>query len=212
MTDIFMDDLQFIKENLLSMDIEICGNIFELSEYKEKYKNTEFEHLFDHYRRSRGVLWYDIRSQMENSRLDTCNHNYGSKIMFHTHSHLSKFYPSIQDIIKYIFTNETQTNLIFTTLGIWEFKPISNVMYNIRKNDEERYRRNKRRFTILLNKKLEEIYRKTYRGRIENIPNDKKQYVKEYLKNVFNIDICNNIFQTAKFTPWDEIQNYYIVF
>lgn len=213
MTELYMEDIKFIRENILTMNIEICGNILLLSNYKEMYKGTDFENIYDNYKLDRGILWYDIQSQTANSQDRMCNHDIFTKIMFHTHSYSSKFYPSKQDIVKYIFSKETQTNIIFTSLGIWDFKALSNDMYNIKKTDDEKYERLKRRFMEIIDKDLTKIYRNTYHSRLENIPADKLEYVKLYLKNIFDTDMYNKTFKIQiKFTPWDEIQNHYTIF
>jgi len=212
---IYNTDIEFIKNNILDLNIEICGNILNRDKYKQMYKNTEYENIYDHYVSSRGILWYDVKQteNNENNNRLSCDHTIGSNIMFHTHPNISKFYPSKEDIIKYIFSKEQQTNLIFTSLGIWEFKPKSNHMYNIRKQDERKYEILKRKFLILIEKELTKIYRNTYKGRKENIPENNLVNTKTYLKDFFRKELYEKYFNIIiRFTPWDEINNHYLIF
>jgi hypothetical protein len=212
MTYIFEDDLEFIKNNLITLPYEICGHILDKNEYKGKFLNTPQFNDYDTYPSIRGILWYDVNQESKEERLQ-CIHSMYSKIMFHTHPNVSKFYPSTEDIIKSIFFSQHMTSLIFSSIGIWDLKSTDNSHKDLKSNNRDKYERLKTEYHANIRADLAEIYNHTYRSKINSIPNGKFDSVLSYLKDFFDKKRYERIYKiTIKFTPYKEIRNKYIVF
>lgn len=95
--DISEDSLRYAHDILLPLNVETCGFL----EYNDAIK--QYIIVVDTFGKS-----------------GECTHNSYQRVIFHTHPHSAKFYPSTADIFKVLKHSRIQTSVIFSSLGIWE--------------------------------------------------------------------------------------------
>jgi len=154
-------NLKNIYNNKLTLDYEVCGFI-------EKHKLNSLK-----------------VNQKENISTDTVRRNCQtrgySQVIYHTHPNTSKFYPSVEDIMKLVKVKNKKImcSIIFTKYGIWEI---------IRKNFEECIDEKNDDDEEELRKILNNIYHENENGR--KIKNLKGIYESiELIKEIIDIDI-----------------------
>jgi hypothetical protein len=126
-TNNMTDALNYIKNNTVHLDYEICGTMEE----KEGIIN---------------VVKHTIPTVSSSSR-KMCNYEYYDSIIWHTHPIGVKFYPSIEDIEKVIKekNKKIKESFIITNFGVWYLQSInhinidSNMKHNIQYLCDELY-------------------------------------------------------------------------
>ena len=103
------------------------------------------------------IMTIHEKESNQNELRNHCNLEYYDKIIWHSHPKISKFYPSLEDILKSIKTKNSQIiySYIFTQFGFWTLYTIN----HIEVSDEL-----KNKINDLLNK----LYFMTERGRKYN--------------------------------------------
>jgi hypothetical protein len=83
-----------------------------------------------------------------------CNYEYYSNIIWHSHPKVTKFYPSLEDILKIIKLKNKQieNSYIFTDFGFWALKSLNHIEINPTLTDE-------------INQLLNRLYFETNKGR-----------------------------------------------
>jgi hypothetical protein len=116
------------------------------------------------------------------------------EMVWHTHSQVSKPYPSSQDIIKSL--NKKYKNVsyhfIFTTWGIWQLSS-----FNPQRINEE----DKKNMSKFISKQNEELYY-SYKKKEMNLC-----LIQNYINNLENE--FKNFGLTLFFTPWENISDNY---
>lgn len=167
-------NLKNIYDNKLTLDYEVCGFI-EKHELNSLKVNEQDNISSDTKRKS-------------------CQTREYSKVIYHTHPNTSKFYPSVEDIMKIVKAKNKKImcSIIFTKYGIWEI---------IRKNFQESIEEKNDEIEELRNI-LYKIYYANENGR--KIKNLKGIYESiELIKEILDIDIY--------FTLWTN-SNYILYF
>lgn len=97
----FQIDYETIDEikELLNHNVEYCGNFID-----------NYEYLSIDGQPNPGGLTNDRKS---------CNYKYYSPIIWHTHPVSSKYYPSVEDIVKVLKHDIITHSFIFTPFGYW---------------------------------------------------------------------------------------------
>jgi hypothetical protein len=125
-----------LKEMVDNFDVEVCGVL-----------NTVGDVNLEISTQSRG-------QNLENRNM--CIHTRYSEIIFHTHNHSAKSYPSMEDVIKVVKHDLIQSSVIFTSWGIWSLSCVR----KIRHPDEE--------LIQLVGRAIDKFYFATKNGREYN--------------------------------------------
>lgn len=146
------------------LDYELCGTIEILRNKSYKYE----------------LLLHDKTLESTSSTRLSCNYEKYSNIIWHTHPHISKFFPSIEDILKVIKLrpkNIIKDSYIVTGFGIWQLSSINyiNIDVDIQKNIQQI---------------LDNLYRNTSRGREyeSNAVNTAINDLNNLLENILNVN------------------------
>jgi hypothetical protein len=85
-----------------------------------------------------------------------CTHSYYSDYVWHTHSYISKYYPSVQDILKILKREKIKISFIITIYGYWKL---------FRYPDELQSGINEKLLAPKITKYLDMFYFKTEKGK-----------------------------------------------
>ena len=105
----FVEMVNFIKEITIDSNIEheICGTF-------EKHQSGYI------------VKQHEVDSIPGESRKH-CRYEYHNKFIWHSHPTSSKFFPSLEDILKIIKHARIEYSYIFTTFGFWTLRSIEHI-------------------------------------------------------------------------------------
>ena len=162
-------NLKNIYNNKLTLDYELCGFI-------EKHDLNSLKVI-----------------EKENVSKDTvrrsCQTRGHSTVIYHTHPNSSKFYPSIEDIMKLTKEkNNIMSSIIFTKYGIWEI---------IRKDFEETIEE-KDEIEAELRQILYKIYNNNGNGRkIKDLGGIYESI--ELIKEIINVDIYFTLWTNSNY-------------
>lgn len=149
---------KFIINNFVSQNFELCG-IFD-----------------DNFNIVTNSITKGIEDLNKNGNALNCQHKEYSRYIWHTHSHVSKYYPSVQDITKILKRQQIEISFIFHKYGYWK---LSALRKGNSFNEKE------------INKVLDKFYHISSRGREYNKESIKwlKEHLEELLEDYgFNID------------------------
>lgn len=118
------EDLHLIRDLIAHRSIEVCGNLISALEIEQNIPRLL------QYKPKDGKLLLYTETVGEKS---SCKPETYSTYIWHTHSHVSKGYPSAGDILLPL-RKRPKTSLIFTVWGIWEIS--AGRKYNINKDTE----------------------------------------------------------------------------
>lgn len=177
------NDLENVKI-FFTLNVELCGHILFKYEEKKIY-NLENES---------SILY--INSVGEKNY---CNIKIDPVYVWHTHSNISKGYPSFQDILMPV-TTIIHSSVIFTKWGIWE-------LFSTKKNLKE----NKEKIEKDIKYYLDKIYFDTEKGRKEKILKDDSIKIDKNMKKIKKVLKKYDIDFQSSFTSWENIENQYQV-
>lgn len=174
-------DIDIIKELIDLHEVECCGNLLE--------DETEQNLL---------TLFIEVVGETS-----SCTNETYKKYQWHTHSKVSKGYPSPEDILLPVRKRPTHC-LIFTIFGIYEI-----ICYKKDRNmDKEKKEYYMKKY---IQPNLNEIYYKTEQGRSKNLTEEQILYINHYLKEIEKILRYKKIDIYIYFTPWKEITDMYVL-
>ncbi len=145
--------IEAIRESIKNDNFEICGRILEGN-----------------------ILHKDASgSPKEEGGRASC-HGPNAKIIWHTHSHVSKYYPSFEDINSVLKRAEIEDSYIYTAFGFWHLHYDGVIIL-----DEEQKKN--------IKDSLDFFYNKTKKGRKYNIEQIEKLItkIKEVVPELFSI-------------------------
>lgn len=150
------------------LDYELCGTIEIVRNKSYKYE----------------LLLHDKTLESTSSTRLSCNYEKYSNIIWHTHPHISKFFPSIEDILKVIKLrpkNIIKDSYIVTGFGIWQLSSINYI--KIDDDDDDDIRKN-------IQQILDNLYWNTSRGREyeSNAINTAINELNDLLENILNVN------------------------
>lgn len=172
-TDTRICDIGYFKDLVFNFDREVCGN----------FKITE-------------SCLSNIKQLETTGKQSTCQHKVYTPVIWHTHSYLSKSYPSHQDILKIIKNKAISTSVIFTKWGIWIlFFPY--YLENV--NNPYIYKL----YCEEIDKVSYFLYKDTENGRVDIIDSElTRNAINKYIKDIQNM--FNNKLDIV-FDSWNDI-------
>ena len=176
-----------IKNLVLENKVEVCGHLLTQDE-QEKYGIPISKN------RDELVLYIDNVGEQS-----FCLPTMYTKYTWHTHSRVSKGYPSVQDIFLPL-RKTPKISCIFTIWGIWQVNARNSrylPLYN-RKNPDQR-----------IEQLLGQIYHSTQKGRSIYLSKDERRIVNNLLREINHI--LSRFDMVIYFTDWREIEGNYVL-
>lgn len=179
------NDVLLVKELIMHKNVEVCGYLLSANEMKNDDKLAPF------YPReiNRLILYTD---KIGNS--NSCQTSKYTKIIWHTHSNMSKGYPSANDIIIPLI-EDVETSIIFTKWGVWEI------------HSDKPYKINKKEFSSKVQAALDWIYKNTNNGRTDFLSSDQLDLMAKTIKKLLDYLQSQGINLKISFSDWRQIGN-----
>ena len=176
------EDLNLIKKLIFDTEMEVCGNFLTRDELKKYKIEVKEENDLNNYISHIGTV-------------NTCQHKFYSRYIWHTHPSIEHAYPSPQDIMKVI--KYDFISFVFTSWGVWEM--YSNNPKNIDTITQEKLK------TKYMKPIGDKIYTYTDRGRSINLTHRQSFIINDLTKQL--IEKMNELGYelNIKFTEWKDI-------
>jgi len=195
------EDIDAIKIFINEEPTELCGHLITYDQIKTfdiEVKVPENE------REDRLILYVDYEAKMEEKSCQTKKYY---RYLWHTHSKISKGYPSFKDILIPL-RKKPERAFVFTTFGIWEI--IRRFNLKTKKQLEKNFKQKEIQYF------LKQIHLRTENGKKlgENLEQREKNtlYINHVLKNIQSMFEHYNVQMEIYFTSWDQIgdENYHL--
>jgi hypothetical protein len=131
----------------------------------------------------------------------SCFYTEYGKIVWHTHSKVSKCYPSAEDFLLPV-KNYPSISVIFTVWGIWQIN--CSVKHKLAEQIKKDWLKS-------LQKHCDNIYFNTEKGRVKKLTEQQKKFIQTEIKNI--VSVMGEKFKDYNcfFTSWQDIEQDYII-